>query len=90
MSRLDPIIVLAFLLCGLSPSGAHAGWDYYLYQPMIFADGKVQGCVVRDELESVFRRKVKIGTDQDDGYKFLSSERVMNCSDYVQQLRPEY
>jgi hypothetical protein len=83
MTRLIPATILACLLCGFCPRGAHAACDYYLYKPLQFADGKVQGCVGRDGLESAFRRKVKIGTDQDDGYEFLSGERVMNCGDYV-------
>jgi len=83
MTRLIPATILACLLCGLYPRGAHAGCDYYLYKPLQFADGKVQGCVSKKEVAAAFGRKVKIGTDQDDGYEFLSGERVMNCSDYI-------
>jgi hypothetical protein len=89
--RLKPVIVLAlaFLLCGLCPLGAYGGCDYYLYQPLQFADGKVQGCVRKHELESAFGRKVEIGTDNksNDGYEFLwdggERRKVENCNDYI-------
>lgn len=89
MIRLKPVIVfaLASLLNGLCPPGTYGDCDYYLHQPLQFADAKVQGCVSKYELESAFGRKVKIGTDSDDGYEFLSDERgsarTENCNDFI-------
>lgn len=93
MVHINPIIilVLAFLLCDFLPLAAYGDCDYYLYKPVQFTDGIMQGCVSKNELESAFGRKVKIGTNDDSVYdNFLSwsleeeeSRRVENCNDYI-------
>lgn len=57
---------------------------------MIFADGKVEGCINKRELDSLLNRKVLIGAPPSESaaYEFLKRDderiRVENCNEYIE------
>jgi hypothetical protein len=91
--HINSVIILAFtfLLCNFLPLIAYGDCDYYLYKPVKFTDGILQGCVRKNEVQSALGRKVKIGTNDDRDYDYFlirgredeESRRVENCNDYI-------
>jgi hypothetical protein len=91
MNKHAAITIFVVVLWGLLTSQSYGACDYYLYQPLIFEDGKIEGCINKKELDSLLNRKVQIGSSDSDAYEFLSKGdkgderiRVENCSQYVE------
>lgn len=91
MNRHAAIIIFVVVLWGMLTSQSYGACDYYLYQPLIFEVGKIEGCINKKDLDSLLNRKVQSGSSDSDAYEFLSKGdkgderiRVENCNQYIE------
>jgi hypothetical protein len=88
MNKCVTIIIFIVVLFGLLTSQSYGECDYYLYQPLIFENGAIKGCINKKALDGLLNRKVQMGSSESDAYEFLSKGderiRVESCNQYIE------
>lgn len=91
MSVLRCLSIFIVLLSGTFPVNPAEACDFYVYRALPFDGTEMQGCVSRRQVKAAYQRKIRLGSTEDDAYRFLfvqgEPRKIMNCSDYIKALK---